>query len=576
MTASCTGWDRHAGEMFNPLGNPNSPDAQSEVARRVRGEVVSTTPILPEEGDIWPGQPDPVPSLQDVSRSNSHFIDKWHQLRPQLEADLQHQLADGQGITVGEGVGKRYGSGKVVMPLDKTLPSHVQDNASAYLEPLDEQEAAQSAKALKSVNHTVSAASPATIPPQQEGHKENVVAQAPLPPPALIVVPPLPQAEPVKRPSLVPQKEVAAQATPAPQPPAKTMPFASALPVSRQHEAVIPHREEVAVRKATLPPPALIVIPPLPPAAPVKRPSMVPQKEMAAQAVPAPQQPVKTMPFASALPVSSPHEAAITHREEVATHEATLPPLPSIVVPSAPEPVAEKEVPRQDRKPTVAPPPARSGRYNNDVAAVFAAGGGALPLHESNKNTVINGLSHNPPAVSVIPEEMYSSTPSVGQGNDFDEGVGGAKSSSIPRHHEQVAASAEAIAPGTVSIPNGDGTFTLIRPDGNIKVVHEVRGASLQESAKQPARYERDSTVMQRPIPMPHYRPAAGPQQASRYDWEGDVIKLSETVGVAMPHATSGRRHPSHKHAGMGGKKGSARHHVVHDHYDSLDDFGDK
>ncbi len=483
LTASCTGWDRHAGEMFNPLGNPNSPDAQSEVARRVRGELVSTTPILPEEGDIWPGQPDPVPSLQDVSRSNSHFIDKWHQLRPQLEADLQHQLADGQGITVGEGVGKRYGSGKVVMPLDKTLPSHVQDNASTYLEPLDEQEAAQSAKALKSVNHTALAAPPATIPPQQEGHKESVVAQAHLPPPALIVVPPLPQAAPVKRSSLVPQKEVAAQA------------------------------------------------------------------------IPAPQQPVKTMPFASAMPVSGRHEAA-THREEAAAREAALPPLPLIVVPSAPDPVAEKEVPRQDSKPTVAPPSARPGRYNNDVAAVFAAGGGALPLHESNKNTVINGLSHNPPAVSVIPEEVDSSTPSVRQGNDFDEEVGATKLSSIPRHHEQVATSAEAITPGTVSIPNGDGTFTLIRPDGNIRVVREIRGGSVQEGVRQSVRDERDSTVVQRPIPIPHYRSAAGSQETNRYDWESEVIKLSETVGVVMPHAT--------------------RRHVVHDHYDSLDDFGDK
>lgn len=136
LAVSCTGLDRHIHDTVNPYGTPNTPDSQSETAQRVRGAKLSTVPILPETGDVWPGQPEPVPSLQDVSRSNAHFIEKWRKAQPQLEEDLKQQLADGQGMAVGEDVGKQYGSGKEVVPIGKPITSHVQDNAPPYLEPV--------------------------------------------------------------------------------------------------------------------------------------------------------------------------------------------------------------------------------------------------------------------------------------------------------------------------------------------------------------------------------------------------------------------------------------------------------
>ncbi len=136
FSVSCTGLDRHLHNTINPFGNPNTPDARSETAQRIQGaKATSTMPLLPEEGDVWPGQPEPVPSLQDVSRSDAHFVAKWQKARPQLDADLRQQLNDGQGMSVGEDVGKRYGSGRDVMPIGQPIPSHVKDNAPPYMEP---------------------------------------------------------------------------------------------------------------------------------------------------------------------------------------------------------------------------------------------------------------------------------------------------------------------------------------------------------------------------------------------------------------------------------------------------------
>ena len=135
FSVSCTGLDRHLHNTINPFGNPNTPDARSETTQRIQGAKASTMPLLPEEGDVWPGQPEPVPSLQDVSRSDAHFVAKWEKARPQLDADLRQQLNDGQGISVGEDVGKRYGSGRDVMPIGQPIPSHVKDNAPPYMEP---------------------------------------------------------------------------------------------------------------------------------------------------------------------------------------------------------------------------------------------------------------------------------------------------------------------------------------------------------------------------------------------------------------------------------------------------------
>jgi hypothetical protein len=52
--------------------NPNAPVAQSETEKRVRGEDVAIAPLLPEPGEVWPGPPPPIPTLQDVQKLNSN------------------------------------------------------------------------------------------------------------------------------------------------------------------------------------------------------------------------------------------------------------------------------------------------------------------------------------------------------------------------------------------------------------------------------------------------------------------------------------------------------------------------
>jgi hypothetical protein len=51
--------------------NPNAPPAVSENERLVRGEDVQIEPLLPEAGNIWPGPPAPIPTLQDVQKLNN-------------------------------------------------------------------------------------------------------------------------------------------------------------------------------------------------------------------------------------------------------------------------------------------------------------------------------------------------------------------------------------------------------------------------------------------------------------------------------------------------------------------------
>lgn len=500
LTASCTGWDRRAGEMFNPIGNPNSPDAQSEVARRVRGEVASTTPILPEEGDIWPGQPEPVPSLQDVSRSNSQFINKWHQLRPQLEADLKHQLADGQGLAVGEDVGKRYGSGKAIMPAETPLPSHVQDNADAYLEPVDQKKAEQSAKALLAESH---------------------VDSVPLPD-----IKPQPQPQPRPQPQPQAQEVVQKEATSSPAPQAHVAPP---------------------------PPAALIVVPPLPA---TRQATVQPEhKETMAK--------LERMP---AAPVVAP----------IASQKAPSSVAP-VIVPPAPVHAPIKEEAKK-----MPPVTAQASRYSEDVAAVFAAGGGALPLHEygsRHEKTPAKTTPYSAPIASAVPNTVPPKTERVEaspqQWNDFGEEA--TKASTVSRRHDNVKASVvEPLVPGAVSIPNGDGTYTFIRPDGTIKVVSEIRGGAFKKAT---THHSDKSLSLTEEYAKPRYVRPTQQLENNRYDWEGDVIKLSERVGEedTMTVRRKGGYHKGTSYRGHSVvKHGHSRHHASRHRYNDLDAFGDR
>ncbi len=52
-----------------PGQNPNATTGVSENLLRSRGERPSEDAILPQQGNVWPGPPQPLPTLSDVSRN---------------------------------------------------------------------------------------------------------------------------------------------------------------------------------------------------------------------------------------------------------------------------------------------------------------------------------------------------------------------------------------------------------------------------------------------------------------------------------------------------------------------------
>jgi hypothetical protein len=54
--------------------DPTAPVAQSENERRVRGLDTTETPLLPEPGDVWPGAPAPIPTMQDLQNLNNNEV----------------------------------------------------------------------------------------------------------------------------------------------------------------------------------------------------------------------------------------------------------------------------------------------------------------------------------------------------------------------------------------------------------------------------------------------------------------------------------------------------------------------
>ncbi|MGI4745707.1 MAG: hypothetical protein ACRYGI_07770 [Janthinobacterium lividum] len=70
LLSSCSG----LGKFFNdterlPGQNPNAATGVSENVLRSRGQAPTEMPIEPQSGNVWPGPPQPLPSLSDVSRN---------------------------------------------------------------------------------------------------------------------------------------------------------------------------------------------------------------------------------------------------------------------------------------------------------------------------------------------------------------------------------------------------------------------------------------------------------------------------------------------------------------------------
>jgi hypothetical protein len=51
--------------------NANRPPLETDTERLAAGEPVTTEPLQPEKGEVWPGPPAPIPTLQDVQQLNT-------------------------------------------------------------------------------------------------------------------------------------------------------------------------------------------------------------------------------------------------------------------------------------------------------------------------------------------------------------------------------------------------------------------------------------------------------------------------------------------------------------------------
>ncbi len=69
LLPGCTGTGeflRHT--LTFPGTNPNLPMADSQNVRRALGRPMDVDPLLPEPGNVWPGPPEPQPTLEDLQR----------------------------------------------------------------------------------------------------------------------------------------------------------------------------------------------------------------------------------------------------------------------------------------------------------------------------------------------------------------------------------------------------------------------------------------------------------------------------------------------------------------------------
>lgn len=69
----CTGFGTFLTHAFSGPGrNPNRPAADSENVRRAYGNPEAVTPLLPDQGNVWPGPQGPDPTLTDIEQQQNN------------------------------------------------------------------------------------------------------------------------------------------------------------------------------------------------------------------------------------------------------------------------------------------------------------------------------------------------------------------------------------------------------------------------------------------------------------------------------------------------------------------------
>lgn len=132
----CSGLVKQSEDTFWPFSDPNAPKSESENFRRVRGDAVIEQPLVAQQGDVWPGQPDAVPTIKDMNDPNSRFSQSFQRSIKGLNSDLdKQQLANGETLSLGEKVATEKGVQRRSHASEPgSLPSHVPDKATNYLE----------------------------------------------------------------------------------------------------------------------------------------------------------------------------------------------------------------------------------------------------------------------------------------------------------------------------------------------------------------------------------------------------------------------------------------------------------
>ena len=75
LLSGCSGLGKFFGDTITLPGmNPNLPYGLSETSERAEGSRPPESPILPEPGNVWPGPPQPLPTLSDVSRTQGNGL----------------------------------------------------------------------------------------------------------------------------------------------------------------------------------------------------------------------------------------------------------------------------------------------------------------------------------------------------------------------------------------------------------------------------------------------------------------------------------------------------------------------
>ena len=95
-----------------PGMNPNLPSGLSENQARSEGHGIGEAPLLPERGNVWPGPPQPLPTLSDVSREQGNGLGGDSGARTPLGGSAfgGPSLRDGNSMGIGENDAIEHGA----------------------------------------------------------------------------------------------------------------------------------------------------------------------------------------------------------------------------------------------------------------------------------------------------------------------------------------------------------------------------------------------------------------------------------------------------------------------------------